>query len=113
MPSPWLFALKMIPWASLLSNGPAMAEAADALLSGTKARKAHAVIAVDEIRGLSERVAALESHDRTDAELGKQMSDQIDALTKATEVLAARQRWLAIAATALCLGLLAVVLGRL
>ena len=103
----------MIPWASLLSNGPAIAEAADALLSGTKARKAHAAAAADEIHGLSERVAALESHDRADAELGKQIADQIAVLTKATEVLAARQRWLlAIAASALCLGLLAVVLGR-
>src|SRR6185503_19901583 len=94
MPSPWLFALRMIPWASLLSNGPAIARAADALLSGTKARKAHAAAAAVEVRVLSERVDALESHDRADAELGKQISDQIAALTRATEVLAARERWL-------------------
>jgi hypothetical protein len=113
MPSPWLFALKMIPWASLLSNGPAVAKAAEALLSGTRERNAQAGAAADEVRGLSNRVAALERHDRADAELGKQISDQIEALTRATEVLAARQRWLAIAATALWLGLLAVVLWRL
>jgi hypothetical protein len=113
MPSPWLFALRLIPWASLLSNGPVIAEAADALLSRTKGRKAHAAAAEDEIRGLAERVEALESHDRANAELAKQIGDQIAALTKATEVLAARQRWLlAIAASALFLGLLTIILGR-
>lgn len=113
MPSPWLFALRMIPWTGLLSNVPRIAEAANALLSDTKARRGQAVATADEIRGLKDRVEALESDDRAVAELGKQISDQIAALTRATEVLAARQRWLlAIAATALCLGLLAVLLAR-
>ena len=112
MPSPWLFALRMIPWTGLLSNLPRIADAANALLSDTTARNAHAVAAADEMRGLKERVEAIERHDRADAELGKQLSDQIAALTRATEVLAARQRWLlAIAAIALCVGLLAIVLG--
>jgi hypothetical protein len=111
MPLPWRFALRLIPWTSLLSNAPAIARAADALLSNTTGRKAETAAAADEIRDLRERVAALEHHDRADAELGKQIGDQILALTRATEVLAARQRWLlAIAAAALGLALLALVL---
>ena len=95
----------------MLSNGPALVKAADALLSGTKAQDAHANAAADEIRRLSERVGALERHDRAHAELGKQMSDQIEALTLATEVLAVRQRWLAIIAAVCFLALLAVVIA--
>ncbi len=111
MPIPWLTALKMIPWSSLLANGPAMAKAADALLSGTKAQRAHAAAAADEMRRLNERVAELEGHDRAHAELGKQMSDQIEALTLATEVLAVRQRWLAIIAAACFLAVVATVIA--
>jgi hypothetical protein len=114
MPNPWTFALRMIPWKSLLSNGPAIAAAADALLSSTKTRKAHVAAAIEGIRDLSERVAELERHDRDEAELGKQISVQLAALTQATEVLAARQRWLLVlATTALAVGLLAVVLARI
>ena len=94
-------------------DAPAIARAADALLSGTTAARADAAAAADEIRGLNDRVAALEHHDRADAELGKQIGDQIVALTKATEELAVRQRWLlAIAAAALALALLAVMMAR-
>jgi hypothetical protein len=112
MAIPWLTAIRMIPWSILLSNGPAMAKAADALLSVTKAQRAQASAAADEIRRVSERVATLESHDRAHAELVKQMSDQIEALTLATEVLAVRQRWLAVAGAVLFLVLLAVVVER-
>jgi hypothetical protein len=112
MPIPWLFALRAIPWANLLANAPAIADAADALLSGTKTRKAGAAATADEMRGLSERLTALEGHDRADAELLKRISDQVAALTRATEVLAARQRWLlAIAVIALVLGMWAVVVA--
>jgi hypothetical protein len=110
MPIPWLFALRAIPWAALLTKAPDIAEAADALLSGTRSRKATAT-AVDQVRGLTERLEALENHDRADAELLKQVTDQVGALTTATEVVAARQRWLlAIALLALGLAILAIVL---
>ena len=38
MPIPWLAALKVIPWGSILANAPEIARAADRLLSGTKTR---------------------------------------------------------------------------
>lgn len=112
MPLPWLFALRAIPWTTLLASAPAIAEAADALLSGTKGRKAHAAAAANEMRDLQDRVAELEHHDRANAELLKQMSDQMAVLIKATEVLAARQRWLfALGVVALGVGTVAVVLA--
>lgn len=114
MPKAWVLALRMIPWKRLLANGPVIAAAADALLSVSGSRGAPAAAAGDALRELGERVSALERHDREDAEFGKQMSAQLAELTRATEVLAARQRWLlAMSTMALAVGLLAVVLIRL
>jgi hypothetical protein len=110
MPNPWLFALRAIPWAALLTKAPDIAKAAEALLSGTRSHKAPAA-AVDQLRSLTDRIEALERHDRANAELIKQITDQIGALTTATEVLAARQRWLlAIGIASLALAILAAVL---
>jgi len=112
MPIPWLAALRMIPWSTLLAKGPAMAQAADALLSGTREQRRHAAAAADEIRRLNERVEELERENSAHAELGKQMSDQIEALTLATEVLAVRQRWFAVIAAVCVVSLLVVVFTR-
>ncbi len=104
MPFPWSLALKAIPWATILANAPAMVRAADALLSSARTGKAP-VAASEEFQNLAKRIEALEKHDRADAELLKQIADQIDTLTTATEVLAARQRWL------LALGVVSAVLA--
>jgi hypothetical protein len=111
MPGPWLYALRAIPWAALLAKAPEIARAADALLSGTRSRNV-TTGTVDQLRNLTDRIEAVENHDRADAELLKQVTDQIGALTIATEVLAARQRWLlAIGALGLVLAILALVLA--
>lgn len=112
MPIPWLAALRLIPWSSLLANGPAMAKAADALFVRATEQRAHAVAAADEVRRLSERVEELERQGRAHAALGKQMSDQLEALTRATEVLAVRQRWLTVIGALLFVTLLVVVFTR-
>lgn len=96
MPIPWLAALKIIPWGTLIAGAPAIARATDLLLSGAKARKHDLASAVD-VRELAERVALLEQHDQADAEILKQIGQQLEALTTATEVLAARVRWLTLA----------------
>jgi hypothetical protein len=93
MPIPWLAALKIIPWASLLPAAPAIARAADTLLTGARTRQAGLASKTD-VAALADRVSALERFDREDAELLKQMGDQIAALTTAAEVVASRQRWL-------------------
>ncbi len=109
MPSPWLFALRAIPWAALLAKAPDIARAADALLSSTRSRKA-TTDAGDQLRSLTDRIDALENHDRANAELLKHITEQVGALTTATEVVAARQRWLlAIGVVALGLAILAIV----
>jgi hypothetical protein len=92
MPIPWLAALWIIPWGTLIAGAPAIARATDTLLTGAKARK-HDLASAGDVRQLAERVALLEQHDQADAEILKQIGQQLDALTTATEVLAARVRW--------------------
>jgi hypothetical protein len=90
MPSPWLLALRAIPWATLLAE-PALAKAAGRFRA--KAREAEDAEA-DDLASLRARVAALEDQVRTQVDVLAQVTDQITALTTATEVLAARLRWL-------------------
>jgi hypothetical protein len=112
MANPWLRALRALPWAALLTKTPELARAADTLLSGTRSHKATSA-AGDQLRGLTDRIEALENHDRANAELLKQITDQVTALTTATEVLATRQRWLlAIGVVSLGLAILAIVMAR-
>lgn len=93
MAFPWLAALRMIPWRSLIASAPAIARAADALAAGARAPKPDAA-SITDVRRLADRVAALEARDRDHADLVKGLSDQVAALTAATAVLAARVRWL-------------------
>jgi hypothetical protein len=110
MANPWLRVLRALPWAALLTKAPDIARAADTVLSGPHSRKATSA-AVDQLRSLTDRVELLEEQDRTGAELIKQLTTQVSGLTAATEVLAARQRWLvAIAILSLGLAILAIVL---
>ena len=111
MPIPWLAALKIIPWGTLITGAPAIARATDTLLRGAKARK-HDLASAGDVRELAERVALLEQHDQADAEILKQIGEQIEALTTATEVVAARERWIALlAGGALVLSLVALIVA--
>lgn len=111
MPIPWLAALKVIPWGTLLAGAPALARAADALLSGAKARSSDRA-STSDLQSLAARVAFLEQQDRADAEMLKQVADQMAALTTASEVLAARLRWvLVLSIAALGVAVVAVTLA--
>jgi len=111
MPIPWLSALKVVPWGTLLAGAPALARAADSLLNGAKSRRGDLASASD-VQSLAARVAFLEEQDRADAEMLKQVADQMFALTTASEVLAARLRWLlVVAVVALGLSVLAVAVA--
>jgi hypothetical protein len=90
---PWLLALKVIPWDTILANAPAILRSADALRSETKVRPP-AGASRNDIQALADRVAALEQRDRDTAELLTRVSAQVAALTTAVEVLEARARWL-------------------
>ena len=106
MALPWLAALRVIPWGAILANAPAIARSAEALLSRTAAQRSDADSHHEAHRLLADRVEALEQRDRETAELLTRVTDQLAALTTATEVLEARVRWLlTIAAAALILAL--------
>lgn len=85
--------MALIPWGTLLSAAPTIARAAEALLTGARERRADAA-STTALHELAARVAALEDHDLVTAELSKQLTDQLAALTTATSAVARRVRWL-------------------
>lgn len=93
----FFLALKAIPWRVLIAGAPAIAKAANVLLAANRPPEKPTASA-DDLRLLAHRVSALEAQDHANAALLKQMADQLDGLTTATEVLAARLRWLTAAA---------------
>jgi hypothetical protein len=108
MAIPWLFALKAIPWGTILANAPAIVRSTDALRSRARGRPdtrpAH------DLQSLADRIAALEQRDGESAEVITQLTAQVEALTTAGEVLDARARWLlVIAIAALAVAVLAVI----
>jgi hypothetical protein len=102
---PWLLALKAIPWDTILANAPSILRSADTLVSKTRVRPDRA--SRTDVQALADRIAVLEQRDRDTAELLTRVSAQVAALTTASEVLAARSRWLLVAAiTALAVSVL-------
>jgi hypothetical protein len=100
MPIPWLTALKIIPWGTILDNAPALARSAEQLLLGTKARRVPPA-SVSDLQSAVARIEVLERRDQETAQLLADLSAQMAAMAIATEVLQARGRWL----LALCLAL--------
>ncbi len=96
MAIPWLLALKVIPWDTLLANAPSILRSADALVSKTRAHPDAA--SRTDVQALADRIAVLEQRDRDTAELLTRVTAQLAALTTASEVLAARSRWLLVMA---------------
>ena len=104
MAIPWLTALKIIPWGTILNNAPALARSAEQLLKGTKTRRVPAA-SLNDVQGVVSRVEVLERRDQETAQLLADLSAQVAAMAIAIEVLQARGRWL----LALCLALAASV----
>jgi len=98
MAIPWLLALKVIPWDTIVANAPAILRSADALRSATKVRPDAA--SQSDVQALADRIAVLEQRDRDTAELLARVTAQVAALTTAGEVLEARVRWLLVVAIA-------------
>ena len=98
MANPWLLALKVIPWATILANAPSIVRSADALVSNTRVRRDAA--SRNDVEALADRIEVLEQRDRDSAELLTRITAQVAALTTASEVLEARARWLLVAAIA-------------
>ena len=111
MAVPWLLALKVIPWGTILASAPDLLRSAKALRSKTDARPD--APPASDTQALADRLAALEQRDRETADVIAQLTTQLTALTTATEVLEARARWLlviAIGAAAVSLAALSVAL---
>ena len=89
---PWLFALRTIPWDTILANAPSILRSADELVSKTLRRPDAA--SRSDVQALVDRIAVLEQRDRETAELLTQVTAQVAALTTAVEVIEARTRWL-------------------
>ena len=89
---PWLFALKAIPWDTILANAPSLLRSADELVSKTMRRPDAA--SRSDVQALADRIALLEQRDAETAELLTRVTGQVAALTTAVEVLEARTRWL-------------------
>ena len=89
---PWLWALRAIPWGTILTTAVALRQSADTLAPNTAAR--HNVASRTDLKALADRIAVLEQRDSETAELLARVTAQIVALTTAGEVLEARARWL-------------------
>lgn len=97
MSLPLFKTLVSIPWPALLKRAPLLVQMAEALLLGTTHGRKEGP-AADETASLRERISALEAHDRRDAELVKQLAEQVEALTLTVRIMAARQKaifWMA------------------
>ena len=81
-----------IPWLTAI-------KAAEALLSGVTARRAVAASA-QQLQSAADRIAALEKNDEATAQLLVQLAGQIQSLTQALELQAARLRRLTVIAVA-------------
>ena len=95
---PWLFALKAIPWETILANAPSILRSADELVAKTTHRPA--AVSRSDVQALADRIALLEQRDRETAELLTRVTAQVGALTTAVEVIEARTRWLLVVAIA-------------
>ena len=78
-----------IPWVMAV-------KAAEALFSSASARRA-AATSNRQLQGVTERLAALEKDDEATAQLLVQLTEQVQALTRAAEIQATRVRWLLVA----------------
>ena len=102
MPAPWLAAaLKAIPWSTLLSQAPTLIEHSRKLFTRAPSPNATGSPQPDVLAEIRTRLDALDGNSRTQAELLRQITEQMQRLTLGLEVVAARTRlalWLAAAA---------------
>jgi cell division protein FtsB len=74
-----------IPWTLLIKQAPALVAAAGQLVFDTRNRRA-AVVAATDLQALRPEVAQLASDQQTQAVLIKDLTGQLEAVTKAARV---------------------------
>jgi hypothetical protein len=95
MVPPWLgLALRAIPWDILLKKAPAIINTASSLVGKTDTPRKQSKGPTDEaepqLSDVKLRLETLEEHDRSNAEVVKQIADQLEIVTKSLEVVSAR-----------------------
>ncbi len=114
MSPPWLgLALRAIPWDILLKQGLTIINAASSLVRRTDTPGMQTKGPTDEVApqlsDIRQRLETLEEHDRSNAEVVKQIADQLEIVTKSLEVVSARVRvTLLVAGLAFVIGLIAL-----
>lgn len=101
MPTWIAAALKAIPWSTLLSQAPTLIEHSRKLFTRTPPPSASAAPPPDVLTEIRARLDTLDGNSRTQAELLRQVTEQMQRMTLGLEVIAARTRlalWLAAAA---------------
>ena len=104
--------MRAIPWAAILAEAPALMKAADGVLSGARKPAGPPPASADALQRALARIDSLEAQAAAQAHLLTDVTQQLAALASATDVLAARQRWLlGLAAAALLLSAIAIVVA--
>jgi hypothetical protein len=80
-----------IPWALIIKQAPALVSAAGQLAFDTRNRRA-AVVAATDLQALRAEVAQLASDEQAQAVLIKDLTGQLDAVTKAAQATERRAR---------------------
>jgi len=93
-----------LPWRLILNQAPALLLAATDLLSKSRRAPAHIATAQD-LNALRDRCAELAKDQQAFAELMKQLTDQLNAVTEVTRATATRAR------RCMIVGVVGVVLG--
>lgn len=119
MPLPWLkILLTNVPWGELVRRTPDIIEASSKLLEKSKPRSQDILEPIETAQGepnelelLNDRVQQLENHSEAHAKVIAEMVVQLQGLTDALQVLAARNRlllWVVAALTIVHLLLVAI-----
>jgi hypothetical protein len=101
------------PWALILRQAPTLLTAAEALLASSR-RGAAATPAAGDAQAVRQRIEALEAHQQANAELVKQLTEQVQALAQAAEAGARQVRLaLVLAGSGVGLGAVAILIALL
>jgi hypothetical protein len=103
----------MALWPMILKQAPALLAAADELLARSRRRSTASTVA-DDAHALRQRIAELEQQQQANADLVRQLTNQINALTVAAEGTAEKaSRALILAGVGVGLGIVASLVAWL
>jgi hypothetical protein len=100
------------PWAVILKQAPMLISAAETLLASS--RRSAAAASATDAQAVRQRLADIEAHQEANAEVVRQLTEQVSALAQAAEAGARRVRLAFVVATAgVALALVACLIALL